>query len=94
MSVWYLYLVRCCDGSIYTGITTDVNRRMAAHRAGRGARYVRGRGPLELVFSAKIGSRSLALQAERRVKKLPSIRKRELANSCIDWLRAGDGDTP
>lgn len=94
MSDWYLYLVRCRDGSIYTGITTDVDRRMAAHRSGRGARYLRGRGPLELVFTVKIGSHSLALQAEGRVKKLPPARKRELAGTGGSWCISGDGGTP
>jgi len=47
---WYVYILRCGDGTLYTGITDDVDRRLAAHRAGRGAKYTRGRGPLELVY--------------------------------------------
>ncbi len=77
---WYLYLVRCHDGSLYTGITTDVARRFAEHREnkGAGAKYLRGRGPLRLVFEKKLGSRSLALGVESKVKKLSKARKEAL----------------
>lgn len=77
---WHLYLVRCRDGSLYTGITTDVTRRFAEHRGSgdAGAKYLRGRGPLVLVFQKKLGSRSLALGVESRVKKLSKARKEEL----------------
>ena len=80
MSDWHLYLIRCRDGSLYTGITTDVARRFAEHREnkGAGAKYLRGRGPLVLVFQKKLGSRSLALGMESRVKKLSRARKEEL----------------
>ena len=78
---WYLYLVRCHNGSLYTGITTDVNRRFAEHQGNgdTGAKYLRGRGPLVLVFQKKLGSRSLALGVESKVKKLSKARKEELA---------------
>ena len=49
--MWYVYILRCGDGTLYTGSTDDVERRLAAHRAGKGAKYTRGRGPLELVYS-------------------------------------------
>ncbi len=77
---WYLYLVRCHDGSLYTGITTNVARRFAEHQKNNyaGAKYLRGRGPLMLVFQKKLGSRSLALGVESKVKKLPKARKEEL----------------
>ena len=77
---WHLYLVRCRDGSLYTGITTNVPRRFAEHQenSGVGAKYLRGRGPLMLVFHKKLGSRSLALGVESRVKKLSKARKEEL----------------
>jgi putative endonuclease len=80
MADWSLYLVRCRDGSLYTGITTDVARRFAEHREnkGIGAKYLRGREPLELVFQKKLGSRSLALGVESKVKKLSKARKEEL----------------
>ena len=83
MDDWYLYLVRCQDGSLYTGITTDVSRRFAEHQGSgdAGAKYLRGRGPLALVFQKKLGSRSLALAVESKVKKLPKTRKEELVTA-------------
>ena len=74
-------MVRCRDGSLYTGIATDVARRLDEHRAGTGAKYLRGRGPLELVYQQKIGHRGAALKAEHRVKKLPKHKKEALAQS-------------
>jgi putative endonuclease len=76
--VWYLYIIRCRDGSLYTGIATDVPRRLAMHRAGKGAKYLRGRGPLSLVYQTGIGSRALALMTEGRVKALPKTKKEQL----------------
>jgi putative endonuclease len=76
---WYLYLVRCRGGSLYTGIATDVERRLAEHRAGKGAKYLRGRGRLKLVYKQRIGSRASALKIERRVKKWPKEKKERLA---------------
>ena len=83
MSDWYLYFIRCRDGSLYTGITTDVARRFAEHRGqgAGGAKYLKGRGPLELVLRKRVGSRSLALRVERKVKKLPKARKEKLIKS-------------
>lgn len=78
MDQWYLYIIQCGDRSLYTGITTDIKRRLAAHRANRGAKYLRGKGPLSLVFEKKIGSRSQALKVERRIKKLPRHYKERL----------------
>jgi putative endonuclease len=76
--VWSLYIIRCRDGSLYTGIATDLAKRLAAHKAGKGAKYLRGRGPLELVYSREIGPRSAALKAERWVKALPKVKKEHL----------------
>ena len=75
---WHLYVIRCRDGSLYTGITTDVARRFAEHQGNVGAKYLRGRGPLLLVFQEKIGSRSLAVRVEAKVKKLTKAKKEEL----------------
>ncbi len=87
---WHLYLVRCHDGNLYTGITTNVARRFAEHQEnkGAGAKYLLGRGPLLLVFQEKLGSRSLALRVESKVKKLSKARKEELirANTRIDEI--------
>ena len=83
MADWYLYLVRCRDGSLYTGISTDVARRFARHReeGAAGAKYLKGRGPLTLVFKKKLGSNSLALKVERRVKKLSRAKKEALVRN-------------
>ncbi len=79
MTTWSVYLLRCADGSFYTGIATDVSRRVAEHADGqKGARYLRGRGPLELVFSREIGDRSLATKIEHRVKRFPKAYKGDL----------------
>ena len=77
---WSVYLVRCRHGSLYTGIATDVARRFAEHQRsdGKAAKYLRGKGPLQLVFERAIGDRQLALSVERRIKKLPKARKEEL----------------
>ena len=80
MSDWYLYLIRCRDSTLYTGISTDVDRRLAQHQGqgSAGSRYLKGRGPLRLVFQEKLGSKSLALKLERRVKRMSKARKEEL----------------
>jgi putative endonuclease len=77
MAEWHVYLVRTRYGALYAGITTDVSRRLAEHRGagGKGARYLRSKGPLQLAYSAKIGGRALALKVERSIKKLPKRRK-------------------
>jgi len=67
---WYVYILRCGDGTLYTGMTDDVERRLAVHRAGKGAKYTRGRGPLELVYRERTDSRSAALRRERAIKGL------------------------
>ena len=80
MSDWYLYLIRCRDSTLYTGISTDVDRRLAQHQGegSTGSRYLKGRGPLNLVFKEKVGSKSLALKLEHRVKKMSKARKEKL----------------
>ena len=80
MSDWYLYLIRCRDGTLYTGISTDVDRRFAQHQgAGNTAsKYLKGRGPLSLVFQENLGSKSMALKVERRVKRMSKARKEKL----------------
>ena len=81
MDVWHLYIVRCLDGSLYTGIATDVERRFAEHQANTGAKYLRGRGPLDLVFKQRVGHRSRALKIERSIKRLPKQKKEALVNT-------------
>ncbi|WP_111413755.1 GIY-YIG nuclease family protein [Billgrantia lactosivorans] len=73
---WYLYVVETAGGALYTGITTDVARRLAEHAAGRGAKALRGRGPLLLRHQEAVGSRSEALRLEAVVKRLSATDKR------------------
>ena len=81
--IWYLYILRCGDGSLYTGITTDVSRRLEAHRRGKGAKDTRGRGPLELVYQQLCGTHSDALRRELEVKALSRTQKEALAETMI-----------
>ena len=67
---WCVYLIRCGDGTLYAGVTNDLERRLAAHEAGRGAKYTRGRGPLEIVHVERKRSRSSALRREAVLKRL------------------------
>ena len=75
---WHLYILRCRDNSLYTGITNDVEKRFQAHQSGKGAKYTRGRGPLELVYREECGDHSAALKREAEIKKLPRERKMAL----------------
>lgn len=75
---WYLYILRCGDGSLYTGISPDVSARLEAHRQGRGAKYTRSRGPLELVYTEACGSHSQALKRELAVKRLSHQEKEQM----------------
>lgn len=76
--IWYLYVIECMDGSLYTGIAVDVARRYAMHAAGKGARYTRSHPPLRLVAIIEYTGRSEASKAEHLVKKLSAAGKREL----------------
>ena len=69
-SAAFVYLLRCADGSLYCGWTTDLDRRVAAHADGRGARYTRGRGPLRLAAAWQTADRASAMRLEVRVKRL------------------------
>lgn len=75
---WQLYILRCGDGTLYTGIAVDAERRLAAHRSGRGAKYTRGRGPLELVYLEQCPTHSDALRRELEVKRLTREEKEML----------------
>lgn len=77
-AVWYLYILRCRDDTLYTGITTDVEKRLEAHRSGKGAKYTRGRGPLELVYREACGTHSDALKREYQIKQLSRQEKQSL----------------
>jgi putative endonuclease len=73
--MWTVYVVRCGDGSLYCGITNDLPARLAAHEAGKGAKYTRGRGPLELVLVRRTRTKSRALRLEHAIKALPRDQK-------------------
>lgn len=75
MPIWSLYLIECTDGSLYAGITTDVDRRFAEHLAGKGARYTRSHPPVRVIGSCVVGSRSAAAKAECAIKRLPKAEK-------------------
>lgn len=76
---WSVYVLRCRDGSLYTGIATDVARRIAEHERGpKGAKYLRGRGPFTLVLAIEIGDRARATRAELKLKRLPKPAKERL----------------
>ena len=81
MGSWKLYILRCGDGSLYTGITTDVEKRLEQHRSGKGAKYTRGRGPLELVYSEDCDDHSAALKREIQIKTLSREEKQKLIDS-------------
>ena len=93
MHDWYVYIVRCRDGSLYTGIATDVERRIADHLANKGAKYLRGRGPLKLVFKKQVGKKGRALKVEHKVKRLPRNEKEALikTGAGIEALLSGSG---
>jgi putative endonuclease len=80
---WYVYLIECRDGSIYTGIAIDVAARYAAHAAGKGARYTRSRPPLRLLAVFATTDRSSALREELRIKRLSAAQKRALAAQTV-----------
>lgn len=77
---WFLYILRCGDGSLYTGITTDVEARLDMHRSGKGAKYTRGRGSLELIYTEPCGTRSDASKREWAIKKLTREEKMQLCS--------------
>lgn len=80
---WFVYVLRCRDGSLYTGVSTDVRARVEAHNRGRGARYTRGRGPVALVHVEPVRSRSAALRREASIKALPRTHKLNLVRGKV-----------
>jgi putative endonuclease len=77
--LWYVYIVECVDNTLYTGITTDLKKRLAAHNSlTLGAKYTRGRQPVKLVYSCEFQTKSDALKEEYRIKQLPKGEKQQL----------------
>ncbi len=84
---WFVYVVRCADETLYVGIARDVAARLAAHEAGRGARYTRGRGPLRLLATRRCASQGDALRLELALKALPRADKLRLLASPSGFAR-------
>lgn len=78
---YFVYILRCGDGTLYTGTTDDVERRFAAHSAGKGAKYTRGRGPLELLYREECADKSAALKRELAIKNLTREKKLQLVRA-------------
>ena len=77
-STWKLYILRCADGSLYTGITTDIEKRIEVHNSGKGAKYTRSRKPVVLVYSEVCGDHSHALKRELEIKAMRREEKLKL----------------
>jgi len=78
-TIWHVYMVHCCDETLYTGITNDLEKRIEAHNSGKdGARYTRSRRPVTLVYSERAGSKAEAASLEYRIKKLTRAEKKKL----------------
>ena len=84
---WFLYILRCQDGSFYTGVTNDIERRVKMHNSGRASRYTRSRRPVELLYQETCSSRTQALVRECFVKTFPRERKEELISGKTKKLR-------
>ena len=95
---WFLYMIRCGDNSLYTGVTSDLARRFAEHSAQgpKTAKYLRGRGPLSLAFQVPVGNRSQALQCEYQVKQLSRQDKELLVSGQLsfDQVMVSDSNNP
>ncbi|HJX17407.1 MAG TPA: GIY-YIG nuclease family protein [Acidiferrobacterales bacterium] len=78
MAEWHVYMLRCADHSLYTGVATDIETRVATHNAGKGAKYTRGRLPVKLVYQEAVADRGAALRRELAIKRMPVAAKRRL----------------
>ncbi len=79
-TVWFLYIIRTAKQSLYTGITTDITRRLHQHQMGKGAKHLKGHKDLNVVYQLSIGDRSTALKLEYRIKQLTKIQKEKLVS--------------
>lgn len=82
--LWWVYILRCKDGSLYSGITNDIDQRLEAHNQGTGAKYTRGRRPVTLIYKEPAANRSEATRRERQMKSLSRQEKLLLAESFVD----------
>jgi putative endonuclease len=81
--MWYVYILRCRDGSLYTGISNDIQKRLSKHNSGKASKYTRARRPLELVYTEKLRSKPQALRREAEIKSLSAQNKRQIVNQGI-----------
>jgi len=79
--MWYVYIVRCADRTLYTGVARDLGARIKVHNAGRGAKYTRARLPVKLIYNEVVASRSAAQRREHEIKRLSRAEKRALAKT-------------
>lgn len=80
----YVYIIKCCDNTLYTGWTNNIEKRFKAHTEGKGAKYTKGRGPLELVYYEKFEDKRTAMRREYEIKKLTKKEKLKLINKEIE----------
>jgi len=89
--MYYLYILKCADKTLYTGITVDLKRRVGEHNSSKlGAKYTRARRPVKLVYSKKFRNRSLASKAESKIKKLSRVDKLKLIRPAVQYPFRGD----
>jgi len=81
---YFVYILKCADGTLYTGITNDLENRVITHNSGKGAKYTRGRTPVTVVYQEICKSKSEALKREAEIKRMPKDKKLELINSELD----------
>ncbi len=90
----FIYMIQCADGTLYTGYTNDLENRMDAHNSGAGAKYTRGRGPVQLIYSEAFATKGEALKRENQIKKLSRAGKLKLAGikgEEISWKKTKQG---
>lgn len=78
MNPWHVYILKCADGTLYTGITNDLAKRLALHNSGKASKYTRARLPVKIVWNQEVKGRSEASKEESRIKKLPKNEKQHL----------------
>ncbi len=85
MKLWYVYILKCSDGTLYTGITNDLWARLKKHNAGKGAKYTRGRTPVDIVYTQQLADQSTALKVECEIKKKTRAQKLALISDNGVW---------
>jgi putative endonuclease len=94
MSTWHVYILRCRDGSLYTGCTNDLDARLAAHNTGKGAKYTASRRPVRVVYTEPVDSKPAAMRREIQIKRLPKSEKEALVAGSRKLHQTEPSDTP